>query len=280
MGHNRHGGHSDPFVGEQFLPAHEAQATTWTGGPCQVGECGLWVVEEHHAEAAHDNVEWLVERGRLGVAPDEIDVHSLLLCPPASQRQHGRREVEACHAPTGYYGSGRLQAHGTVSAPDVKDPLARLEHGCRQQPTTEGGEHGVEALGLRHPDIGRAPVPVVVHVSVRHKPPFLTPGVSVVRRMERLWAQGTEPYVPTSAGCWVLGAGCWVLGAGCWVLGAPVRRLGPPPRQPPGLPHPSRGDEHGLEVHDERAAVIIDDRTNAFEETVSDCRFESGVIAP
>ena len=48
----------------------------------------------------------------------------------------------------------------------------------------------------------------------------------------------------------------------------------------PGLPQPSRGDQDGLEVHDERAAVIVDGRADGFEQTVSDCWFEGGVIAP
>ena len=48
----------------------------------------------------------------------------------------------------------------------------------------------------------------------------------------------------------------------------------------PGLPQPCRGDQDGLEVHDERAAVIVDGRADGFEQTVSDPWFESGVIAP
>jgi hypothetical protein len=58
------------------------------------------------------------------------------------------REVEAGHLPAGPYGSGRHQADGTVPAPDIQDPLARFEDGGRQQAMAEGGEHGVEALGL------------------------------------------------------------------------------------------------------------------------------------
>ena len=41
-----------------------------------------------------------------------------------------------------------------------------------------------------------------------------------------------------------------------------------------------RGDQGGLEVHDERAAVIVDGRADGFEQTVADCWFEGGVIAP
>ena len=60
-----------------------------------------------------------------------------------------------------------------------------------------------------------------------------------------------------------------------------MRRSGVPlPGPGPGLPKPSRGDQDGLEVHDERAAVIVDGRADGFEQTVSDCWFEGGVIAP
>ena len=60
----------------------------------------------------------------------------------------------------------------------------------------------------------------------------------------------------------------------------PYRRVGVLlPDRGPGLPHPSRGDQDGLEVHDERAAMIVDGRADAFEQTVSDCLFEGGVIA-
>jgi len=63
--------------------------------------------------------------------------------------------------------------------------------------------------------------------------------------------------------------------------GCPYRRVGVLlPDRGLGLLHPSRGDQDGLEVHDERAAVIVDGRADAFEQTVSDCWFEGGVIAP
>jgi hypothetical protein len=52
------------------------------------------------------------------------------------------------------------------------------------------------------------------------------------------------------------------------------------PDRGPALPQPSRGDQDGLEVHDERAAMIVDGRADAFEQTVSDCWFEGCVIAP
>ena len=48
----------------------------------------------------------------------------------------------------------------------------------------------------------------------------------------------------------------------------------------PRLPQPSRGDQDGLEVHDERAAVIVDGRADGFEQEVSDRWFEGGVVAP
>ena len=48
----------------------------------------------------------------------------------------------------------------------------------------------------------------------------------------------------------------------------------------PDLPHPSRGDQDGLEVHDERAAMIVDGRADFFEETVLDLLSEGGVVAP
>ena len=53
-----------------------------------------------------------------------------------------------------------------------------------------------------------------------------------------------------------------------------------PISQGSGLPESSRGDQDGLEVHDERAAVIVDGRADGFEQTVSDYWFEGGVIAP
>lgn len=46
------------------------------------------------------------------------------------------------------------------------------------------------------------------------------------------------------------------------------------------LTQPSRGDQDGLEVHDERAALIVDGRTDGFEQAVSDRWFEGGVVAP
>ena len=47
-----------------------------------------------------------------------------------------------------------------------------------------------------------------------------------------------------------------------------------------GLPQPSRGDQDRLEVHDERPALLVDGRADGFEQTVSDCWFQGGVIAP
>jgi hypothetical protein len=48
----------------------------------------------------------------------------------------------------------------------------------------------------------------------------------------------------------------------------------------PGLPQPSRGDQDGPEVHDERAALIVDGRADGFEQAVTDRWFEGGVVAP
>ena len=63
---------------------------------------------------------------------------------------------------------------------------------------------------------------------------------------------------------------------------APERRHRVSRRRPPvqRLPEPSRGDQDGLEVHDERAAVIVDGRADGFEQAVSDRWFEGGVVAP
>ena len=224
MGHHRHGRHRDPLVGEHLLPAHEAQAATATGCLCQVGEGDIGVVEEHDAEAAHDNVEPLVEGCGLGVALDEVDVDPLFLGPTPGQRQHGRREVEAGHAPTGPYGSGRLQADGTVAAPDVQDPLARLEHGRRKELTTEGGEDRVEALGLCHPDIGGPPVPVLGHVGIRHGP-FLA--LTVARSTRALRTRFTTGRVPSSP---CRGAVASSDGGPRW---SPPRRRAPPHCTPP-----------------------------------------------
>jgi hypothetical protein len=48
----------------------------------------------------------------------------------------------------------------------------------------------------------------------------------------------------------------------------------------PGLPQPSRGDQDGLEAHDERATLIVDGRSDGFEQAFSDLWFEGGVVAP
>ena len=88
--HHRHGRHRDPLVGEHLLPAHEGQAAACAGCISQVGESGLRVVEEHHAEAAHDNVERFVEGRGLGVALDEVDVDPLFLGSPPGNPQHRR----------------------------------------------------------------------------------------------------------------------------------------------------------------------------------------------
>ena len=106
------------------------------------------------------------------------------------------------------YGAGRVQADGTVAAADVQDPLARLEDGGRSQSTAEGSEKGIKALGLSHPDIGGAPVPVLGHVGVRHVL-FL---VLVVRRVSRC--------------CHPVGVNI-EQGAGSRVSGAPLTRMYP-----------------------------------------------------
>jgi hypothetical protein len=48
----------------------------------------------------------------------------------------------------------------------------------------------------------------------------------------------------------------------------------------PGLPQPSRGYQDGLESHDERATLIVDGRSDGFEQAVSHRRVEGGVVAP
>src|ERR1700722_15218104 len=131
MGHHCHGRHRDPLVEEHLLPAHEGQAAAWTRCLSEVGEGGLWVVEKHHAEAAEDNVERFVEGGGLGVVLDERDIESLFLGSLPGHIQHGCREVEAGHPPMAPYAAGRVQTDSTVAAPDVQDPLARLEMGGR-----------------------------------------------------------------------------------------------------------------------------------------------------
>jgi len=46
------------------------------------------------------------------------------------------------------------------------------------------------------------------------------------------------------------------------------------------LPQPSRGDQDGLEVHDERAALIIDGCADGLEQAVSDRWFRGRMVAP
>ena len=45
------------------------------------------------------------------------------------------------------------------------------------------------------------------------------------------------------------------------------------------LRQPGRGDEPGLEAHDERATVVIDGRPDRFEQTLSGSRVKGGMVA-
>jgi hypothetical protein len=51
--------------------------------------------------------------------------------------------------------------------------------------------------------------------------------------------------------------------------------------QPPatGSARPGRGDQDRLEVHDERASVVVDRRPGGVEQTVSKVRLEGRVVA-
>jgi hypothetical protein len=87
-------GHEWVLVGT--APGDEAQPSAGCRGTMQVGERGLAVLEEHHAQPRLDPVE---VRGRqrmlLRVCHDEVRVQSRSLGALAGQRQHRRGDVQA-----------------------------------------------------------------------------------------------------------------------------------------------------------------------------------------
>jgi hypothetical protein len=87
-------GHEWVLVGT--APGDEAQPGAGCRGTMQVGEGGLGILEEHHAQPRLDPVE--VRGGQrmlLRVCHDEVRVQSRRLGALAGQRQHRRGDVQA-----------------------------------------------------------------------------------------------------------------------------------------------------------------------------------------
>ena len=139
------------------LPAGEDEAPVRRRGGADGGEGRRRLVEEHHAELAHREVERRRARaGRLHVHLHEAHVRTTGLLGPRCRANSSRgAEMSSPDDLTvGRHGIGQGDRQGAAAAPDVADPLTRAGVGRLE----EVGRHGVGEplpLGPRRRPPGR-----------------------------------------------------------------------------------------------------------------------------
>ena len=167
---HRPAGHRDPLVREQVLPAHEGQPAAGHECPRQIGERRNRIGEEHHAEAAHDDVELRIEAVLLRIGLHELDVGETVgggvLTSPL---QHGRRDVDADDRGDA---RGDRSTGGAAATAHVEHAVGGLELGGIENAIDERRQHGVELRFVIDPVLALGPVPVLDLVGVAHPTTF------------------------------------------------------------------------------------------------------------
>src|SRR5262249_39348101 len=121
------GRHHEPGFDNKVPPAGEDEPAAGPEGAADVSERSYRIVEEHHAEAAHDRVEaGLGQRVDLGVALAERHAGDPgRFGAPPRVRQHRPGDIKARHRAAGRYQVAYGQRHRSVAAAHVEHPLTR-----------------------------------------------------------------------------------------------------------------------------------------------------------
>jgi hypothetical protein len=156
-------------------PAQQADAAPGLAYAQDLICAGLMVRREHHTQAGHHYIEFVVPEGQgLGVSfhPFELDATVGCLVPPGVEQF--RRQVAGNH-PCTHHGCGNGCIAGSGS--DVQDPLLGFDSACIHQDRSEvqdqfAGQCGVVARGPHGPvlllqrPVGLFDVRCIVHVGV------------------------------------------------------------------------------------------------------------------